>query len=668
MASEDEIRIKQSELLQWLNMTHSGVIENLSRDLKQVVETYSKLMQQAQDENQRRQEDEAREKKQSMILGQVQELTSALTERLTASLNDTLGNIENFRPGFEKTSNALGKIIGGTIALALTVGGTLAMPGVGTAAGAAAGVMAYSALSGAGGSIAGFINNVVGMQVEGYEMLGARMAPRMAGGGPGSNFDSLGRSYVNTMLEIRKSTGETGQVTSQLLERNSQYIGKIDGSTASLAKMTIQYEDMLNISRGTLSNLSLDVATKYGQGLEGAKVSILAVADAQRMMEAGAKNTQNEFFRVFSQGQNIAEALGQISSQARNSGAAFEDITSAAALFLRTIGGAEGGGQLMRGEAATRTVGNLIGGFLPQETRATSDEFTRSGIMAWTMTGGGANQGPLNDHLKLLKSQFPDVPEEDLKQRMNSYSRLAMQRGGEKGKDITESLLSGGMMGLATMGKTEHGREQVIGAMGMMGFGGPETIIMEQLIKRWEKEGVDVTNISELRRKAKDDPQYKELEKRASQIQQEAERRAQAMFSMEQSVEMWAQQAQTQFSGFWGKMENVWRRIMGKEEVTSARTELPTPGTSVTETPTTTMPRAAQAMQASRDMADQNDALRQGASPGVSSALSPVMEPETLGMPAGRQPARVHIEMDPATSRAARHAEIGGEPQAKGRD
>lgn len=234
--------------------------------------------------------------------------------------------------------------------------------------------------------LAGPVLSRLGMELEGYRMVGARAAPIIDPGfledfqRTGATLKDFGQFYTSELIRVQFASGATAESVLQAWQAFSRLgIGLASGGS-ELAEFTLALEKTLNLKPGTILQVEMDIVRRYGENLSAIIPVMNTVVDTTRAMSHAYANQSNATAGAFRSAQNVIEALSQISSQARNSQVSIETLTSASALLLRTAVTPGTGRALFRPEEAVRTAGVALAALMPSPQSTTAAEAMASGL------------------------------------------------------------------------------------------------------------------------------------------------------------------------------------------------------------------------------------------------------------------------------------------------
>lgn len=515
-------------------------IEFLKKSFKEVQEAHKKAMQQI-----------ANDTAEEMVRRHVQAVSkiadaasSLLSEAIHRSMRLSLdSSLSDVQPGFGRVGRDAAQAVGSTF-------GT--MLGTYLTGNPQMGAMIGKII----GTATGFATDAVSMQAEGYQMIGASVAPMMTAGKESrQDFEQMGAEYRTSITEIGFATGATADQIRSTADALSK-LGAGFGTTGKEeTKFALAADRVLNLKTDTTLKMQTDLVTKYGESLHVARRATRDIAEELTAFTVAQKANNNAVAGAFSAGATLTDALAQIGSQARNSGASLESVNTIAMTLIQTMSSGKGGGT-MRPEAIAKGTGGLIAGLMPNPGSSTGVEARRSSIdRMLMMRGGGA--GIIN---RMMSSKVAGEMRE-----------AGMDPGGMNFDLLTKLFLSGpGRRGdamrvfstrLAGMGNMiEEGGGKAVQALLQDRMGGEEIIIAQRMLKELkERHGFDpghdtAKEFKKMLTEHRDDPQYQETGKSLRHVLGTAAKQGDAMKS---TMDHWSKEL-TKLSAYFN--QHYWRQ------------------------------------------------------------------------------------------------------------
>ena len=273
----------------------------------------------------------------------------AFSRALNTAVERGIGdiNVGQMETTLGAMSSSIANIVG------ILVGGTTAAYTANPAAVVAAG--------GAAQQLTSQIVNAVGMQLEGYRMMGARVLPLT-----GQDFmqyaqdlSGVGAEYQRTLSEMRQSTGASEQETAQLIRTLAQLgIGFLEGSR-DIIQYNTALERMLVLRPGTILQTETALVKEFGQSINDIKPIMEGMIEAVRRYQNEYKNLGNTTAGAFQSMQLFHDALMQTTSAARTSGASLDTLLTLSQSLMDTMITGEGKG-LFRPEHIVQGAGSIL--------------------------------------------------------------------------------------------------------------------------------------------------------------------------------------------------------------------------------------------------------------------------------------------------------------------
>jgi hypothetical protein len=517
-ALEEQERMAAEEQAQHMQQETHRLYEETQRLIREHTEftksTYEEIGRQYKDVMGRLDEEKTREFEAKWLQtfgrwGQM--LTQTLNDVLQRSMRRSIDsvNVGDLQPGFGKAGAEIGKTLG--TALGTAVGGPLVGQILGTLTGVAVPMLA--------------------MQAEGYNMIGARTAPIMYGGGRSFNkdFEVMGREYRLAINDIVKNTAATAEEVGRGADMLAKIgIGFREGGKAEV-EFALQADRMLQLTPGRTLKMETDLVTRYGEAGQRTKTITREMAQAMAEFTVIQGETGSAIARTFQAGNTLSNTLEQIASSARNSGASMEAVNSIAISLITTM--AQGQGREgMRPEALAVGVGHLMGGLMPQAQGDANAEARRSGIDRILLERTQMGRRLIRSY----ESEGSSLGMAD-RDRHNMIGFLGTVHMSRQGSGRLEAMrdFSSKILGLADLMKDPTvGWE---GAMKMVegrGITGQDLLITKRISEELAQRGAlapgtDPTRaMMALLRQHKDDPEYKDTIEKFRNFTKEAKKQA----------------------------------------------------------------------------------------------------------------------------------------------
>lgn len=305
---------------------------------------------------------------------------AGIAEATQKSLQRSLpGELAQLEPGFGKLGEQLGGGLLGGLVFATT---------------------GSPALAQLGRSFGSTLTKAVSMQLEGYEMIGARVAPQArAGFEMPTDFDKVGREYRQMIMELGKETGASADQIAKLVAQLSRVgVGFLEGGRDA-AQYALAAEKVMNLNKSTISSLQLETVEKYGQSIDAATRSTEQLRSVQREMLAMFHQSENQMHKTLATGQILADTFEAMRSGAIQSGAGIDHLNQAAALFYKTMAGGGAEGAPMYRPEMLKTLGqSAVTGLFPVLAGGIDEEIQRSqSDWLFLQRGGGIGRQVLED-------------------------------------------------------------------------------------------------------------------------------------------------------------------------------------------------------------------------------------------------------------------------------
>lgn len=309
-------------------------------------------------------------------------LGDALNRSLQTSIDST--NLSNLSPGIGRAGKSIGAMLGAAI-------GTFFGGPVGTAVGAASG---YAL----GGGI-----DEAGMQMEGYRMIGARVAPLAQSGlRYTAPLEALGRTYRVAVKDIVRDTGATADEVMATADAFAKLgAGFLDGGR-DMTEFTLGMDRVLKLQPGTVLKMQTDLVRHYGESIGGIRSTLRDVVGMTREFSKEQQDNKNATAGAFSSAALVVDALGQITSQARNSGASMETLNTMARALVETMVSGEGKGK-QRPDQIIKSAGSIVGFLMPKPAATTGSEAMASGVSKLLLEKTSLGRHELRSELNLGK-------------------------------------------------------------------------------------------------------------------------------------------------------------------------------------------------------------------------------------------------------------------------
>jgi hypothetical protein len=220
------------------------------------------------------------------------------------------------------------------------------------------------------------------MEIEGFRMVGARLAPMMTAGFLEGNEDykELGKAVTAIALEIRLGTGATVEEIARLGSEISRLgVPFRDGGSAA-AQYALALANVKNVQVDTSYAMYEAAVRTHGQDLEavGRAMEMFTAASSSYRMEADKGN--DSMSRALSSTQNLLEMYGQVRGQLGSTSAEMVALSSA---FLAFVGvSKEMGG---RTAMITEQVGGLMRSLFQAQQTGLSDILLRGDFLTRLM-------------------------------------------------------------------------------------------------------------------------------------------------------------------------------------------------------------------------------------------------------------------------------------------
>lgn len=338
-------------------------------------------------------------------------LGEAMHHSLRLSIDSA--NVGDLQPGLGRAAKQIATMLGGAI-------GALFTGGMGIGIGAAAGFGIGSAIDDAG------------MQFEGYRMLGAKTA-NLAQGGLRYDYgiEDIGRKYRESIRDITMSTGATSDAAGQAIATLARLgVGFLEGGKDA-AEFALGMDNVLKLQPGTILRLQTELVRQYGESIGAINPvlrEVVAMTDDYAQVQTGANRA---LAQSFSSSMNVVDALGQITSQARSSGASMESMTMIAHSLIDTMVLGRGAG-LQRHEQVVRGAGSALAALMPHPTGNTTSEAMPSGVTRYFMGATPFGQSQMDAAMRIGTDRLKMSPEFAQANMQSLASMLMAGPGGGK--------------------------------------------------------------------------------------------------------------------------------------------------------------------------------------------------------------------------------------------
>ena len=526
-AAEEARRITQDE------------VEFLKKSFKEIQEEHKKLMQRVND-------DSANDfaKKWGPSIMKVADVTTALmSEAINRSMKTSLDstNVGDLQPGFGRVGRAAATAMGEQFGTAL---GTMITgnPVTGKLIGQLV------------GAVSGPLYDAAAMQLEGYNMLGAKVAPVALGNAAGGNmdFEKMGREYRVAISQITRDTGATADMVGATANALSKLgVGFLDAGKGEV-QFALAADRVLNLQPGATLKLQTEIVTKYGESLFSARVATQDLAEGVMDFTIAQKDSKNAIAGTFASAQTLSEGLAQITSQARNSGASLEAMNNIAMGLIKTM--ATGGGQgMMRPDQIIASGGRLMGGLMPSSQGSIGAEARRSGIDRMLLEKSEAGHA-IRDRI-LGEGDALGMSSQDRNMYFETLSSMYMTR--QQGRAESQRLFAAQLAGVnAIIGEKGWGAASAL--LQDRGLTGQDLVMAHEMFGDLKKKGAfepgadAAAALQAMLQERSADPRTKEMMTHFKDLTGNAESQGQAMQSTLDKIA----RTMTEFSTFFN--ERYW--------------------------------------------------------------------------------------------------------------
>lgn len=288
-------------------------------------------------------------------------------------------------------------------------------PVLGGAIGAIFGGVPGAIIGAAGGSALGGVFEEAGMQLEGHRMMGARIAPLAGASRAGGKLSEerlteMGLKYREITKEIVMHTGATTEEVGRAIVAYSQLGSELFDGAEGAAEFSLGMDRILRLQPGTVLKMQTELVRQYGESIGSIRPvlgQVVAMTDEYSRVQSGANAA---LAQSFSSAMLVSDALGQITSQARNSGASMESLTFVARSLMDVMVTGKGAGQ-QRHEQIVRGAGSALSVLLPQSRGTTGEEAMPSGITRYFMEATPFGQQQIGAAIKFGTEKLGMSPE-----------------------------------------------------------------------------------------------------------------------------------------------------------------------------------------------------------------------------------------------------------------
>lgn len=456
---------------------------------------------------------------QSTAEGLVRMLNEAMSRGMRLSIDSV--NARDFAPGLGRAGRAIAESLGASI---------------GTALGAASGIPGGAQLGGQIGRIgAGGLSDELGMQTEGYNMLGARTANVAYSGQrfQGKDFEDIGRTYRTAVRDIVRDTGAVADQVGSTARAVSQLgTGFLEGGKSEV-QFALATDRVLNLQPGRTLKMQTDIVTRYGESIGATRRVIDMLVDSTAEYGIVQQQTHSAIATTFSSSQTLANALDQIASSARNSGASVEALSGIALSFVKTMSIGAGSGQ-MRPDQIIESGSRIMRATMPSTGASVAEEAERSGIdrMLLEKTRGGRAELRGAQH----EANRLGMPEAEAQQRLQTLLKIRFARGGSS-SGAGMRHFANEVAGVHAMIRDSGGdSRKVQKLLEQRGLTGPDMIAMQSMYEELNRRGAykgphSASIMHHMLKEMRDDPRYKDTIGRMHGLTETAKEQGNAMQS-----------------------------------------------------------------------------------------------------------------------------------------
>ena len=228
------------------------------------------------------------------------------------------------------------------------------------------------------GSIAGdAILQTIQMQVEGFRMVGAQMAPTMTAGftsaGGGQDFAQMGRQAVRTMVTTRLETGATIQQIATMADKISKLGLPYSDAGAKATQYALALSKVRNITDDVAAAMIEQAVRRHGQDWEAAGSSMEMFTAATSYWNAVNEGANDTMARSLSSLQTLLEMYQKVGSQLGISNVEMGSLTAA---FLGFVSVSKEMG--LRTGLMAQNIGNVMSGLFNMQSSNLTQMFQRS--------------------------------------------------------------------------------------------------------------------------------------------------------------------------------------------------------------------------------------------------------------------------------------------------
>jgi hypothetical protein len=559
-AEDEQKRIEAEEEARRLEAEGRKAADDAQRIMREEVEFLKKSFKEIEDEHKKmmsRMTDDAAgdfAKKWGPAVRKVADTTTAmLSEAINRSVKNSLDstNVGDLQPGFGRVGRAAAQSMGETFGTALgtmITGNPIVGKLIGQVVGAAAGPL-YDAAA---------------MQLEGYNMLGAKVAPIVTAGKGNEDFEKMGRDYRMAVMQIVRDTGATADMVGATANALSKLGFGFNDATKGEVQFALATDRMLNLQPGTTLKLQTEIVTKYGESLFEARVATKEMAEGVADFTIAQKDNRNAIAGTFAAGQTLSESLAQISSQARNSGASLESMNNISMGLIKTM--ATGGGQgMMRPDQIVASGGRLLGGLMPTPQGSIGAEARRSGIDRMLLEKSEAGRS-LRDRI-MAEGDSLGMSSKDRNLYFETLSSMHMT--GAKGREESQNMFLAQLQGVNSI-ISEKGWGAAAAMLQDRGMGGQELVMARQMFSDLNKRGAfepgaDASGVLRGMLKEKQgDPRFKQM---MDNFTGAAEKQGQAMQSSMDKIGNKLTELSVFFNQeYWTQARDAFADVFGMED------------------------------------------------------------------------------------------------------
>lgn len=517
----------------------------------------------------------------AMVEG-IEKVTQAF-EKNVARMEESLEKqLERSQENFRQIANTLGRGVAETMQRSLRMGMPSTLNSVqplfgkigedlgGMAGQGIANMLGKGGVWGVVASTVGkLVVNELSMQAEGFQMIGARVAPvATAGRNLNVDFAEVGAKYVRAIRDVSRATGATADEVANLADKLSKVgVGFLEGGEKEV-QFALAAERVMNLSRGTAEALQTETITKYGESIEDARENLIEIRNAQREFIAINWQTNSSISRTLSSGQTLVDLLGQISSAGRNSGASLRDMNNLASALVKTMATQPGGPMFRPGQMA-EVGANLMQNVLPSMSSTMQEEAQKSKLDEMIM--GQTAYG--KQVMDTIKKSSPDY----LKHASGPNFLFNMQqqafvasKGRGAGMEVALSKLAGISKIFATPNQSPEATFSLLEQRGYTPAASAAALkIMDDLKQRGfnpdnPQGGVRV--LKDYMKEAQSDPRIRDRIKQAGlerDMYESAEEQGRAMLSTMENIANILMDVRLFTQDYWNKWKNTTAEVFG---------------------------------------------------------------------------------------------------------